>query len=782
MTRPPAVLYVTYDGALDPLGQSQVVPYIEGLAALGYRFHLISFEKPARWAPAEPKAALRRRLEASGIRWHPLAYRKRPPVLGTALDLAQGVAAAARIHAEDPLSLVHARSYPSALIALRLHRKAGVPFLFDMRGFYPEERLDGGLWSRSGGTYQVVKRLERDFLHEAAGVVTLTEASLPILSGELERAGGRGPIRVIPTSVSLERFQAPPPPAEPFTLAYFGSLGTWYLLHEMLRLGRAVLDEVPGSRLLFVVNEGQETLRSEAEALGIPADRLDTASVSHDAIPSALQAAHATFFLIRPGGSKIASAATKFGESMALGRPVAANRGVGDTADVLDREGVGVVVERFHEDEYRRVARELARVARRDGIGTRCREVAGALYSMEGAVASYAALYRDMGVTPPGGPAALPPDRRGPPRGRRRRIVVLSPYPQDRAPSQRLKYEQYFESWREAGFDVDVRPFWDEAAWSRLYRSGGLAGKGADVLRGLARRWDDRLAALRADLVYVHLWATPLGPPGLERELRSRGVPLVYDLDDFVHLPHASGANPFMRWLRPPGKVEELLGLAHQVIVCTEHLAGLAAGHNPNVTNISSTIRTDLYLPRPHRERVRGVVVGWSGSHSTSRYLGLLEGPLRDVQASDDIRVRVIGDASVRVPGVTLEATDWTLASEVEDLSELDVGVYPLPEEEWVRGKSGLKALQYMALEIPPVVQRTAVNVGIVQDGENGLVAGSPREWRAALEALVRDPSLRRRLGVAGRATVEARYSVSANATRYLDVLERALSDGGRAP
>ncbi len=383
------------------------------------------------------------------------------------------------------------------------------------------------------------------------------------------------------------------------------------------------------------------------------------------------------------------------------------------------------------------------------------------------------------GESPPGGGDPVPEGTR--------RLVVLCPYPEGRAPSQRLKYEQYFDDWRAAGWIVDVRPFWDERAWNVLYQRGRVGAKTLALARGLLRRRRDRRAALAADLVYVHLGSAPVGPPRLEREVRRAGIPLIYDLDDLVHLPHASRANPFMRRLRPPDKVPELVGLADEVVVCTAYLAEWARRWNPRVTNISSTIDTDAYRPRPHRERTAGVVLGWSGSHSTSPYLHLLDGVLRELQESEGVRIRVIGDASFRIPGVEVEALPWRREREVQDLSALDVGLYPLPGEEWVRGKSGLKALQYMALEIPPVVQRIGTNLEIVRDGVNGLTADTEEEWLSVLRHLVRDPALRRRLGQAARTTVVQRYSVKANRARYRAVLDAAgraahATAGGAVP
>jgi L-malate glycosyltransferase len=356
------------------------------------------------------------------------------------------------------------------------------------------------------------------------------------------------------------------------------------------------------------------------------------------------------------------------------------------------------------------------------------------------------------------------------------RMLVLCPYPEGRAPSQRLKFEQYYADWRARGWEVDVRPFWDDAAWEVLYRPGRRLEKLRALARGLARRRRDAEDALRADLVYLHLEAAPVGPPWIERRLARAGVPIVYDLDDMVHLAHGSPANPFMRWLRGRAKIPEITRLAREVIVCTPYQERWAREHNPRVTTISSTIDTDAYQPRPARRQTEGVVVGWSGSHSTAPYLHLLDDVLRELQRDDGVEIAVIGEPAFRIPGVRVEARPWRRESEVDDLRRFDVGVYPLPHDQWVLGKSGLKALQYMALGIPPVVEGIGVNLDIVTHGENGLIASDSDEWVERIRWLVRDPTLRERLGRQARRTVEERYSVRATAPVYRRVLEAAGS------
>lgn len=359
-------------------------------------------------------------------------------------------------------------------------------------------------------------------------------------------------------------------------------------------------------------------------------------------------------------------------------------------------------------------------------------------------------------------------------------ILVLCPHPVDRAPGQRLKYEQYFDSWERAGYRVDVRPFWSERTWDVLYQPRHRARKVIGFLDGVRRRIVDTRDARRADLVYLFLGAAPVGPPLVERAVRRAGVPVVYDIDDLVYLPHGSSANRFMRWLRSREKVVELMTHAEQVVVCTTHLEQFARQHNEHVTDISSTIDTDAYRPRPHRDRTRGVVIGWSGSHSTAPYLHLLDDVLRELHRSEGTRVRVIGEPGFEIPGIDLEALPWRLETEVADLSEIDIGVYPLPDEEWVYGKSGLKALQYMALEIPPVAQRIGTNLEIIEHGVNGFLVSTQDEWLDAIRSLVHDPSRRKAMGQAARRAVLKRYSVEATAPVYLRVLEAALATSPR--
>jgi len=356
-----------------------------------------------------------------------------------------------------------------------------------------------------------------------------------------------------------------------------------------------------------------------------------------------------------------------------------------------------------------------------------------------------------------------------------RRILFLVPYPFDRAPSQRLKFEQYLEHFRAAGFAIDFRPFYDEAAWQALYgRGGSVTGKLSAFLRGYLRRLRDLFRLHRYQVVFVHLWVTPIRPALFEWLVcrLARGK-LIYDIDDLVYLKNAGHMSPWRSLFRSRRKPLLLMKQAEHVFTGTNYLDGFAASFNPNRSIIPVTIDTARYQPRAHGQQPGRPVVGWSGSRSTSPYLHLIREVLLEVHALHPFVLLVSGDAGFRIEGLDVEARDWTPAGELSLLARMDIGLYPLPmHDEWVLGKSGGKALQYMATGVPVLATAVGANFSIVQDGETGYLLQTKQEWKDRLLYLLRHPEERQRLGAAGRRRVEERYSVTANLGVYLDVLQ----------
>jgi glycosyltransferase involved in cell wall biosynthesis len=366
---------VSYDGVGEPLGRSQVLGYLTRLAA-AYEIVLISFEKPGA-----PVSRLHRELAASGIKWLPLRYHRRPPVLSTALDVIAGRRALRRAARRfGAPRIVHVRSYVPALMALLARQQTGGSLLFDIRGFWADERVDGGLWRPGSALYRVAKRCERWFFAEADEVVTLTHASVPQIKGWL---GDRAvPIEVIPTCVDLDRFSGRTERPGGRQVVWSGSIGTWYRFDLAARVAAAL--SLPLTVLTRDVSLGRQLLD------GYPAS---VRSVPPEQIPSELFAADIGLCLIVSAFSKIASAPTRFAEYLAAGMPVIVTPGVGDLETLVEDHGVGVVLRGEDDDAVQNAARRLLELASDPQVLERCRRLARERFDIQAGSRRYADIY-----------------------------------------------------------------------------------------------------------------------------------------------------------------------------------------------------------------------------------------------------------------------------------------------------------------------------------------------------------------------------------------------------
>ena len=363
-----------------------------------------------------------------------------------------------------------------------------------------------------------------------------------------------------------------------------------------------------------------------------------------------------------------------------------------------------------------------------------------------------------------------------------RRMLVLCPFPVGVAAAQRLKFEQYYEDWRALGWEVDVAPYMDLALWRILFEPGHLAGKGWGALKGTLRRVRDLLRIARYDLVYCHMYVTPLGTSVFERVMRALARKLVIDVEDNVltgqRLDKASNPNWFVKLVKGRSKTRYLIRTADHVVTSSPSLNDLCLGINAKraCTYISSSVDTDRFVPANDYSNERPVTIGWTGTFSAVPFLDLLRPVFQELARRRTYKLRVIGNFDYDLPGVDLEVIRWTAEREVADLQGIDIGVYPLPIDDWVSGKSGLKAIQYMAFGLPCVASDVGTTPRIIRQGENGLLVASEESWLEALERLLDDPALRRRLGEQARRDAVEHYSTKAVAADYRGVLEAVMA------
>lgn len=353
------------------------------------------------------------------------------------------------------------------------------------------------------------------------------------------------------------------------------------------------------------------------------------------------------------------------------------------------------------------------------------------------------------------------------------RVWALVPGPPDLHPGQRFRIEQWAPPLRQEGIHVEYVPFLNAPEVRLLQQPGPLVSKVRVLLTAMWRRLSETPRAGSCDLVYVFRESALVGPAIVERLLARRRVPFVFDFDDAVWVRYVSPSNSYFSLLRFPGKTGTSCRMARAVIAGNSFLESYTRRYNDRVTVVPTTIDTDLYRPRSLLGH--GVpIIGWTGSHSTARYLEIIRPALERLRQRLAYKMVVVGAEGFAPRGVEVEHRPWRSASEVKDLSDFDVGVMPLADTEWERGKCALKALQYMALGIPPVLSPVGANREVVEDGVSGRFAASSEEWERALYHLLTEPELRARLGVAARTRVETSYSTRVHAPRVADVLRRA--------
>lgn len=355
------------------------------------------------------------------------------------------------------------------------------------------------------------------------------------------------------------------------------------------------------------------------------------------------------------------------------------------------------------------------------------------------------------------------------------RATFVVPYPRGRAPGQRFRFEQWLDLLPSDAIDAEVKPLLSARAYDSLYQPGHHVLKAADTIAGAARRVVDAASARRSDVVFIYREAFPFGPPVLERWLESR-VPVVFDFDDAIWLGDTSAANAWVKGFKRPEKFGKIVADAALTLAGNEYLADHARTFTSRVQVVPTTLDVVRYAPvRVPRQPSQRITVGWSGSPSTAAHLKTIEGPLRRALRELPIDLHIVG-----APGFSLPRADhvrvipWSAATEINTVGSFDIGLMPLPDDEWAKGKCGFKALLYMALGVPAIASPVGVNPTIISSGDNGLLPRTDTEWFDAIALLVENEHDRRRIGAAGRDTVVERYSGQRWAPRFLDLLRQA--------
>lgn len=350
-----------------------------------------------------------------------------------------------------------------------------------------------------------------------------------------------------------------------------------------------------------------------------------------------------------------------------------------------------------------------------------------------------------------------------------KRFVIIAPYPQGEAPSQRFRFEQYLSFFEEQGYTIEFYSFLSDKTWKALYREGSFFAKAFGILGSFWRRFLLMFKLRSADVIFIHREASMIGLPVFEwtiaKVLRKK---YVYDFDDAIWLPNYSDANARFQRLKAYGKVKKVMKWAHSISAGNEHLAGYAKQYNENVSIIPTTVDLENVHTLSTNQHVKKPVIGWTGTHTTMNYLEELVPILQELEKTHDFVFRIISNQAPDFELKSLEFVKWNKSTEIEDLAAINIGVMPLTDTIWAKGKCGFKGLQYMALKIPSVMSPVGVNTSIISHGENGFLCSSSDEWKETLIQLLENEELRVQIGEEGYKTVKANYSVEANRNNYL--------------
>ena len=348
-------------------------------------------------------------------------------------------------------------------------------------------------------------------------------------------------------------------------------------------------------------------------------------------------------------------------------------------------------------------------------------------------------------------------------------ILFITPYPYAKAASQRFRFEQYYTILLECNYTYHQAPFLGEKAWNILYQRGKKIQKGLYILIGFLKRFLLLFTLYKYDIVFIHREASPIGPPIFEWLIvKVFGKKVIYDFDDAIWLSNTSVNNQLVSKIKWHSKVKLICKWAHKVSCGNAYLAAFARQHNDNVYINPTTIDTENCHNKVKNQHTQKMVIGWTGSHSTMNYLLDFILILDKLQERYTFTFQIISDEVLSIERDYIEYISWNKDSEIEDLLSFNIGVMPLKEDKWSKGKCGFKALQYMALGIPAVVSSIGVNKEIVCQGTDGFLCDGEREWLDTLAILINSTPTRTKIGKAARNKIMSSYSVKSNKSTFL--------------
>ena len=356
---------------------------------------------------------------------------------------------------------------------------------------------------------------------------------------------------------------------------------------------------------------------------------------------------------------------------------------------------------------------------------------------------------------------------------RGKRLLFVALHRPGRSPSQRFRFEQFIPFLQGNNWHCDYAYVLDEEGDKAFYTPGAYWQKAKVVIKGFLSRMSDIAKADQYDVIFIQRETFVTGSTFFEHRFARTKAKVVFDFDDAIWLLDISEGNKNLSWLKDPSKTKKIIALSDLVIAGNSYLADYAEGFNPHVKVLPTVIDTDFYIPVP-KANSEVITIGWSGSQTTNKHFLLSEPWLRILKEKYGKRIRFVAvtERAIEMEGIDIETIYWDKEKEVENLNQIDIGMMPLPDDEWSKGKCGFKGIQYMSLGKPSVMSPVGLNPEIIEHGVNGYLPNTTEEWVDCLSKLIDSEALRQQIGQAGRQTIEARYSVHSAKGKLLQMLD----------
>lgn len=357
-----------------------------------------------------------------------------------------------------------------------------------------------------------------------------------------------------------------------------------------------------------------------------------------------------------------------------------------------------------------------------------------------------------------------------------KKILFICPYPYDVQAGQRFKFERHYQNLIDHGYDIEINSFFSKKMWNILYKKGYFITKLIETLISYYRRYFLLSKLSKYETVYLFLWGTPFFDSFFEKNLVKRSNKLIYDLEDNVFVRSKNQINPIVYYLKSSSKIFYLIKKSDYIICSSLNLKNIcnSISNKNNSYYIPPSINIHRYNRCINYDTKSTIVIGWTGTFSSIKYLKVIENSLIKISEKYKIIFKVIGNFEYNNKYIPVENIIWNKKNEIDDLLSIDIGVYPLIDEEWISGKSGLKALQYMALGIPTISTKIGNITNIVEDNKDGLlVENNEIDWYSAIEKLIINNNLRKKIGNNARLKIINNYTSDNIKFKYLEIISK---------